>query len=96
MIDKKRTGTDTSTELARERTREAADRTLMAWIRTSLSLIAFGFGIGKAFELLSVALPAKHWDPLRGSLVVAISFIALGVLGLLGAIIQYRLMLNVL
>ncbi len=37
--------TDTSTELARERNREAADRTLLAWIRTGLSLI--GFGVGK-------------------------------------------------
>jgi len=89
MIDKKRTATDTSTELARERTREAADRTLMAWIRTSLSLIAFGFGIGKAFELFSAAFPKKDLDPQHGTLVLAISFIALGMLGLLGAIIQY-------
>ena len=35
-----------STQLARERNSAAADRTLMAWIRTSLSLIGFGFGIG--------------------------------------------------
>ncbi|WP_416244525.1 YidH family protein [Crocosphaera sp. XPORK-15E] len=33
------------TELAKYRSRAAADRTLMAWIRTSLSLIGFGFGI---------------------------------------------------
>ena len=32
-------------ELARERNREAADRTLLAWIRTSLALISLGFGI---------------------------------------------------
>jgi inner membrane protein YidH len=94
MIDEKRIGTDTSTELARERTRATADRTLMAWIRTSLSLIGFGFGIGKAFALLSAALPAKQWDPLRSSVVFAISFTALGVLSLIGAIIQYGLMLK--
>ena len=34
-------------ELARERNRVAAERTLMAWIRTSLSLISFGFGLDK-------------------------------------------------
>lgn len=32
-------------ELAKERTRATADRTLMAWTRTSFSLIGFGFGI---------------------------------------------------
>lgn len=94
MMDEKET--DPSTELARERTREAADRTLMAWIRTSLSLIGFGFGIGKGFDLLSTALPEKQLDPLRGGLVVAISFIALGMFGLLGAIIEYVLTLKAL
>ena len=34
-----------SDELARERNREAADRTLLAWIRTSLAMISLGFGI---------------------------------------------------
>ena len=34
-----------TTELARERNREAADRTLLAWIRTSLAMVSLGFGI---------------------------------------------------
>ena len=93
-MDEKRTASDTSTELARERTREAADRTLMAWIRTSLTLISFGFGVGKVFDLLATAFPAKHLDPLRASFVVAISLVTLGALGLLGAIIQYGQMLR--
>jgi len=42
---------DTATKLALERTRVAYDRTLMAWIRTAISLISFGFGIFKFFEL---------------------------------------------
>jgi putative membrane protein len=41
-----------SDDLARERTRMAAERTLMAWIRTSLSMIGFGFGIDKIVETL--------------------------------------------
>jgi len=45
--DDPQTGAATSltNELARERNREAADRTLLAWIRTSLAMISLGFGI---------------------------------------------------
>lgn len=39
-----------SDELARERNREAADRTLLAWIRTSLAMISLGFGIERLGE----------------------------------------------
>jgi putative membrane protein len=45
-------GRNTATELTKERNRLAAGRTLMAWIRTALSLIGFGFGIGKVYEYL--------------------------------------------
>ena len=41
-----------STVLAIERTRLAHERTLMAWVRTSTSLISFGFSIYKFFEYL--------------------------------------------
>ena len=39
-----------STALAVERTRLAHERTLEAWVRTSVSLISFGFTIYKFFE----------------------------------------------
>ncbi len=39
------TSKDLGTELAKERTGAAYDRTLMAWVRTALSLIGFGIGI---------------------------------------------------
>jgi putative membrane protein len=39
------------TRLALERTRVAYDRTMMAWIRTATSLITFGFGVYKFFQL---------------------------------------------
>ena len=94
MREEKRSGTDPSTELAKERTRAAADRTLMAWIRTSLSLISFGFGLGTAFELLSAKLPARQLDPVHTTLLVALGLIILGMLALLGAILQYVQMLK--
>lgn len=39
-----------SEELALTRTRLAHERTMMAWIRTSTSMISFGFGIYKFFD----------------------------------------------
>lgn len=41
--------------LTRERNREAADRTLLAWIRTTLTLIGFGFGAGKFTQYMESA-----------------------------------------
>jgi putative membrane protein len=37
-------------ELARQRTVMAAERTFMAWVRTSIALISFGFTIDKLLE----------------------------------------------
>jgi uncharacterized membrane protein YidH (DUF202 family) len=45
-------GTDLNTKLARLRTFQASERTLMAWIRTAISMISFGFTIVKFFEYL--------------------------------------------
>ncbi len=91
VIDTKQTGINSTTELARVRTREAADRTLMAWIRTSLSLIGFGFTANKVLGVLEAG---KSASPLHSTLVFALSFIALGTFGLLGAVIQYSRMLK--
>jgi len=38
--------------LALDRTRLAAERTLMAWVRTALSMISFGFTIYKFLQVL--------------------------------------------
>ncbi len=39
-----------NTELAKQRSHEASERTMMAWIRTALSLIGFGIGIYEVAE----------------------------------------------
>src|SRR4030095_4895232 len=45
-------GVDSSQSLAVQRTFLAHERTLMAWVRTSASLISFGFTIYKFFAYL--------------------------------------------
>jgi inner membrane protein YidH len=79
-----------SNELAKERTREAADRTLMAWIRTCLSLIGFGFGIAKFRDILAESgrIPRAD-DHIHSTLIFGLGFISLGILGLLAAVIQH-------
>jgi putative membrane protein len=82
--------TSISNELAKERTREGADRTLMAWIRTCLSLIGFGFGIAKFRDILVegglIRRPPEYFN---STLIFGLSFIFLGVFGLLAAVIQH-------
>jgi putative membrane protein len=81
---------DLSGELAKERSREAADRTLMAWIRTTLSLIGFGFAIASFRDILLegglIRTPHKEFN---GALVFGLSFVSLGVLGLFAATLQH-------
>jgi putative membrane protein len=77
-------------ELAKERSREAADRTLMAWIRTTLSLIGFGFAIASFRDiLLEGGLIKNPPQGFNGALVFGLSFVSLGVLGLLAATLQH-------
>lgn len=88
MTDKPAT-INVANELAKERNRAAAERTLMAWIRTALSLIGFGFGIGKLSAYLDAAGVQTARDPAHTSLVFGSSFIVVGILGLLAAIVQH-------
>ncbi|MBM4287669.1 MAG: DUF202 domain-containing protein [Deltaproteobacteria bacterium] len=81
---------DLASELARERNRQAADRTLMAWIRTTLSLIGFGFAIANfRAVLLNAGLVSNPRDHANVALAFGLSFIGLGVLGLVAAALQH-------
>ena len=77
-------------ELARERNREAADRTLLAWIRTSLALISFGFGIERLGQAaLGLDGDAAGFSPLK-TRVAGATLIILGVVATLAGIWEHR------
>ncbi len=83
------TPSNPATELAKERNRAAAERTLMAWIRTSLSLIGFGFGIDQIVVAIHQAL-GDVVDPLRLTNILGLAFVALGTGALLFAALDHR------
>ena len=77
--------TNISTELAKRRTRNAAERTLMAWTRTALSLIGFGFGIDKITQAILKAQKVPNPGIEESVRNFGMAFIGLGVLCLLVA-----------
>ena len=78
-----------ATELAKERNRAAAERTLMAWIRTALALIGFGFGIERIVAAIHQAL-GDAVNPLRLSRILGLSFVALGTFAMLFAALDHQ------
>lgn len=82
------------TEMAKYRSRAAADRTLMAWIRTCLSLIAFGFGIPTIVRTIEQTHLHPNIDPVRFSVIVGLSFISTGMLGMALGLREHRRLLE--
>lgn len=78
-----------ATELAKERNRAAEERTLMAWIRTSLALIGFGFGIERIVAAIHQAL-GDVVNPFRLSRILGLSFVALGTFAMLFAALDHQ------
>ena len=67
----------------------AAERTLLAWTRTSLSLITFGFTIYNFLRYLVQAGATRNMDPEKGPRHFAAVMILLGVGFLAAASVQY-------
>lgn len=82
--------TNINTELARERNRAAAERTLMAWIRTCLSLISFGFGIDRIFYAIEKSNIGNNIDPFHLSRIVGLAFISIGTSAMMLAALDHR------
>ena len=74
--------------------RAAADRTLMAWIRTSLSLIGFGFGIPTIVRTIEKTQVGHHLNPVRFSVIVGLAFIGIGMLGMALGLKEHRQLLK--
>jgi putative membrane protein len=73
-------------ELARERNRQAADRSLLSFVRNSLTLITFGVGIQQSVRaLVPEAAAVGRW--VYG---LSLLFTGLGVVSLLLAIADFQ------
>ncbi|NDC63118.1 MAG: DUF202 domain-containing protein [Planctomycetia bacterium] len=80
-------------ELARERNREAADRTLLAWIRTSLAMISLGFGMERLGQAaLGFDGRSIGFSPLKTTIFGA-SLMALGIAATLAGMWEHKAML---
>jgi len=82
-------GLSTSTRLALDRTDLAHERTLMAWIRTAVSLISFGFTIYKFLQYVEKA-NGEQPGRLIGARGYGLFMIGTGLLALLLATISHR------
>ena len=78
-------------DLGYQRTRLAADRTLMAWIRTSVSMISFGFTIYKFFMYLRESNLLSGQLPMYGPRNLGLGLVGLGTFLLGMAIVEYIL-----
>ncbi len=83
---------NTTNELAKERNRAAAERTLNAWLGNCLGLIGLGIAVDQIFSHLRQRFPAI--DPAitkQTASLIGLGFVGLGLLLLGFALVQHRL-----
>ena len=93
MTDLRPTPLNTINELAKERNRAAAERTLNAWTALCLSLMGFGVAFEQVSRRWPGATPNRVPQP---SVLVGIGFVGMGVVLLGLALVQHRLTINAL
>lgn len=76
-------------ELAKERNRAAAERTMMAWIRTCLSLISFGFGLDRIIGAINASRFQGSDHTGLSVRLVSIGFVLVGILAMAAATRQH-------
>ena len=79
-------------ELARQRNRDAAERTLMAWMRTCLALISFGFGLDKIIAAIDQS--NNIYTQRLGVNAISLAFVLTGFLAMSASIVQHNRELN--
>lgn len=82
----------TTNELAKERNRAAAQRTINGWIGNSLSLISIGVAIDQITQSLQQRLPNRDLATVQiGAEVTGLVLVGVGVVLLVLALLQHRL-----
>lgn len=80
---------DDKIELAKERNHIAADRTLLAYVRLSLTLIGLGFGVDQTVGLLYSTAGAAIY-PTRFAHFLGLLLVGAGIYALVAAAIDYQ------
>jgi putative membrane protein len=87
--------TGDTNELAKERNRLAAERTLTSWIQNCLILITFGIGFERIFYALSQSSLNKYLlINIQLTRLIGLSTIAIGIFLLGLAVIQFLMQVN--
>ena len=74
--------------LAIDRTRMAAERNLMAWVRTSLSMIAFGFTLYKFLQVMQEQSTVPVLRP-QAPRNVGLTLVGIGTFAIIVACVQH-------